>query len=203
MDVPSPAAGQSSGLLHCDACGAVIDPDLPNAWCPGCQAPLQVLVFPALFRASPEVRAQEAVQSQEEASCFSHPRKRAVVHCAQCGRFLCGLCDLEIGGRHLCPSCVGTDRARTGRVVGELENAHILYDRMALMLALWPVLLLWPLTVITSPAALYLAIRHWRDPARSLLPRTQTRLILAILLAGLQIVGWTVIFWLYCRRHFF
>src|SRR5271166_5060845 len=72
--------------------------------CPGCGLRVQVVVFPATKRtqagALPETLGGEA-----EASCFYHPESRAAVPCDECGRFLCRLCDLEVEGRHLCPSC--------------------------------------------------------------------------------------------------
>ena len=69
----------------------------------------------------------------------------------------------------------------------------ILVSGLALTLALVP-LLLWPFTLITAPAALFVAIRFWRAPG-SVVQRTKIRLILALFLALAQIVGWGIGFW--------
>src|SRR5215469_11439342 len=99
-------------LVSCTNCKAPLPEDVFN-WheltlCPGCRSPLQVEIFPALFRASTPGRSGEAVMEATESSCFYHPAKKAVIPCEACGRFLCGLCDCEFNGSHLCPSCLET-----------------------------------------------------------------------------------------------
>ena len=87
--------------------------------------------------------------------------------CGRCGRFLCALCDLDIGGRHLCPACVADGPPLTTATTasgertagGELANERFLYDRMALTLAAAPLLFLWPVTLFTAPVALFYAVR--------------------------------------------
>lgn len=126
-----------------------------------------------------------------EASCFYHPSKAAAVVCDACGRFLCALCDLELGGRHYCPPCL--EARRHLPVQSRLESRRILYDNVALALALLPVLTCFFLPV-TSPVAIAVAIWGWRKPS-SLLPRTKFRFVLAILIAllglGLGAAFWT------------
>ena len=96
--------------LICDHCRTVLPTAVVNTSepvaCPGCHAPLLARVFPAFSRAGTGGHASESVVSDEDASCFYHPRKKAVVPCVRCGRFLCALCDLEIDGQHLCPGCL-------------------------------------------------------------------------------------------------
>jgi len=123
----------------------------------------------------------------DEASCFYHPDKQAVIPCDSCGRFLCSLCDLELDNMHLCASCLETSQEK--RKIKNLENHRTLYDSVALHLAVLPVLI-WFTTIITAPVAVFLAIRHWKTPS-SIIRRTKIRLILAMLIAGGQIVGWT------------
>ena len=191
--------------LCCDRCrtalpDACFNTPAPVA-CPGCQAPLLVRVFPAFFHAPTVGRAAETVGSDEDASCFFHPRKKAVVPCGRCGRFLCALCDLDIGGRHLCPACVAdgppltaVTTASGGHMAGgELANERFLYDRMALTLAAAPLLFLWPVTLFTAPMALFYAVRYWNDPPRGLIPRRRSALIVAALLALLELAAWAVI----------
>jgi hypothetical protein len=130
-------------------------------------------------------RAQSA-----EGSYVLSARKRAVVPCSECGRFLCALCDIEFNGRHLCPQCLEVGEKK--HKMKSLETQRVLYDEIALTLAIIPVIFIWP-TVITAPMSLFIAIRHWRSPL-SIIPRTKIRFILAILLSGLQITGWMFLF---------
>lgn len=123
----------------------------------------------------------------DQASCFYHSQKRAVIPCDHCGRFLCALCDVEFGGRHLCPACLETGKKK-GRIVN-LDRHRVLYDSVALKIAVFPMITVW-FTLVTAPIALYLAIRHWKSPT-SLVRRTKIRFIFAVALAGLQILAWT------------
>jgi len=161
-------------------------PDL--APCPACGVPVQVEIFPALFRPTARGRGGEALMAERESSCFYHPQKKAVVPCQGCGRFLCALCDCELHGEHFCPACLEVGRQK-GRIT-RLENKRMLYDGVALSLAILPLLIFY-FTIITAPMALYIAIRYWNAP-RSIVHRTRIRLVLAILLATLQIVGWGI-----------
>ncbi len=122
-----------------------------------------------------------------EASCFYHPQKRASVPCAACGRFLCALCDVDLNGEHFCPACMDTGQKK-GKLT-QLENKRFLWDSAALGVALLP-LLMWPITMLTAPAAIVIAIAGWKKPS-SMIPRTRVRLYAALLIAGAQIVGWS------------
>jgi len=164
--------------------------------CHSCGAPLQVEVYPALFRRVTPGRDGEALVVEDEASCFYHPQKKAVVPCDACGRFLCALCDCELHGEHFCPGCLETGK-RKGRIK-RLENERTLYDSIALALATFPLLIFY-FTVVTAPMALFVAFRYWNAP-RSIVHRTKIRLVLAIILASLQVGGWAVaIFFLTTR----
>ena len=151
-----------------------------------------VEVFPALFRETAPGSAGEVLLTDSEAGCFFHAQKKAVVVCEACGRFLCALCDVELDGRHLCLGCVEASRKKN-QMQG-LENRRVLYDSMALGLALGPplTLALWFFTIFTAPMALYVALRYWKRPT-SITGRTQARRILAVLFATAQIVGWVVL----------
>src|SRR6202522_4376848 len=72
--------------------------------CPSCGAGNMVRAFPAMF-AERAAAAPEAALTGE-AACFDHPGKRAVAACQQCGRFVCQLCSVDMGGVAYCPSCV-------------------------------------------------------------------------------------------------
>ncbi len=159
--------------------------------CPVCHAPLQAMVFPAVLedRRSAGEQGLTTKLDDAEAGCFYHPAKRAVQACDGCGRFLCGLCDLELEGKHLCPGCL--EGGRTTGKIAKLQNRRVLHDNMALAVAVLP-LLMWPFTIISAPAALYMVVRHWKTPG-SIIPRTKVRFVIAAIFAIAQIVGWCLL----------
>jgi hypothetical protein len=177
--------------VSCTKCKAVLPgtlfnlPDLTP--CPSCASPIQVEIFPAFFRRIAPGRGAEAMLDETESSCFYHPQKKAILPCEGCGRFLCALCDCELDGRHYCPSCL--EAGRTKGKIKNLENHRVLYDDMALALAILsfvpPIIYFcW----ITAPLSLYLAIRHWKTPT-SIVHRTKARFVFAIVIAVLEIVA--------------
>ncbi len=203
----APTAVQSTtgtpGILLCDRCrlalpDAVLNTPEPVA-CPGCHAPLLARVFPAFRQGPAAPRAAESIGSDEDAACFYHARKKAVVPCGQCGRFLCALCDLELDGRHLCPGCVEAGRAANDQAAlqqGVPLRPRVLHDRIALLVAAVPLFpLLWFFTLLTAPVALFLSIRYWGEPDRSPIPRGRWRLVLAGLLALGQLAVWGYLFY--------
>ena len=174
----------------CNLC-YVLDPvweDSDTAVCSKCGAPTSVRVFPAMFQ--PRVATTQVSAEEGDAACYDHPNKRAVAHCGQCGRFVCALCSVDFRGEVWCPQCMaaGVEKKRTV----ELEQSRTLYDSLALAIVLTP-LLIWPLTIFSAPAALFVAIRYWNRPL-SLVRRSRWRAILAILIALAQIIAWTWFF---------
>jgi len=164
--------------------------------CPGCGAALQVEIYPALFRKVTPGRDGELLVVETEASCFYHPQKKAVLPCEGCGRFLCALCDCELHGQHFCPACLETGKKK-GKIK-RLENERTLYDNIALALAIYPMLIFY-LTIITAPMAMYIALRYWNAP-RSIVNRPKLRLIFAIFFAGLEVAGWALGFYFLTTR---
>ena len=64
--------------------------------------------------------------------------------------------------------------------MARLENHRVLWDSIALAVALWPlVLFFWP-AAPGSLAAIFISIRYWKRPG-SLVPRTKWRFVAAIL----------------------
>src|SRR5262245_42568707 len=177
----------NSPLVQCPECrGSLLDgvfnqSDLVP--CPTCGVPLQIELFPAFFRRISPGRDAEAVMIEGESSCFYHPAKKAVVPCDACGRFLCALCDCELNAKHYCPGCLETGKSK-GKIKN-LENRRTLNDSTALMVAFVP--------FFGPPVSLFLAIRYWNAPT-SVVRRSKWRLILAIILSVLQIIGWVLIF---------
>lgn len=156
--------------------------------CTRCDLPHRVDLFPAALTRNLSVTGGETRVSDEEAGCFYHPGKKAVVACESCGRFLCALCDVDLSGRHICFTCLDTRQKKKKDT--DLENHRTLYDGIALRLAVFPLLIFW-FTIITAPMSLYMSLRYWNAPS-SIVGRTRYRLVLAVILASLQIIAWSV-----------
>ena len=184
-------------MIACPDCGhpfdaAAIGADgsvtsVTSAACPGCARPTRLRLFPAAFRR--QEAAAPAAAAPAEATCFFHAEKRAVLPCQACGRFLCALCDLEVAGRHLCPTCAA--RRAADPAEERFVRERTLWDSVALSLATYPMVIFY-LTILTAPAAIFIALRHWKSP-RSLVPRTRVRFVVALTLAVGQVVGWVVL----------
>lgn len=177
--------------LHCMKCKAPLPPDRFNTVspepCPACGVSVHTFVFPALYREPEEGEASTPVVLDNEAGCFYHPGKKATIACEGCGRFLCALCDVELGERHVCTGCLDSEKKK-----GKLENlskSRVLYDEAALALAILP-LLMWPATILTAPATLFVVARYWKSPG-SIVPRSKFKFVLATLVALIEIGGWT------------
>jgi hypothetical protein len=155
--------------------------------CPSCGVLVQVDVFPALFREPLSGTSGETLLVDGEAGCFYHPKKKAVVSCSACGRFLCALCDVEFNDQHLCTSCLETGKKK--HKIKNTENHRTLYDSIVLTLAVVPMLIIWP-SIITAPVVIFMAIRYWNAPT-SIIPRTKARLIVALIIGSLQTIGWS------------
>ena len=175
--------------LFCTRCNQGLPEEDWNApemrRCSSCDASFRALTFPALLR---EQRPVEPAQlgSEGDATCFYHPRKKAVIPCDNCGRFLCALCEIEFRGERWCPGCLESGQRKRTNL--HLETRRTNHDSIALALATFPALLFWP-SLLCAPMAIYVAVRYWRAPA-GILPRTRIRYYLAIGLAASQLVAW-------------
>lgn len=172
----------------CNRCDALVPPwevgSGDDAVCPFCGAQSAVRVFPAVFHK--RLEPASAVAETGDATCFDHASRRAIAHCSQCGRFVCQLCSIDFQSTIWCPHCFAAGFA--GKHSVELEQGRTLYDSIAVTLALVP-LLLWPFTILTAPAAVFVAFVFWRRPI-SLVHRNRWRMVAAIVLGLLQIAGW-------------
>lgn len=163
------------------------DPSVQSA-CPSCRADIRVDAFPALFHDVAPGSSGEALFTEGESSCFYHSAKKAVVPCEGCGRFLCSLCDIELDGKHLCPTCIekGVKKGKLERLQADVTR----YDDIAMLLAVVP-LIFFCVTVFTAPAALFIAVRHWNSPG-TVTPRGKWRFVAAIILSSLEMIGWGI-----------
>ena len=182
-----------SASLSCPKCRASLPENLappgsPRA-CGSCGQPVEGLVFPAYYRPLASGKAAETLVALEDAGCFYHPQSRAQVPCDACGRFLCALCDIELGGQHLCPACVNSGSKK--KRLHQLDGNRVLYGGIALMVGFLPLIVFWPLTIVTGPLTIFIAIYGWRKPL-SLTGPNRLSYVLAIILGLLQIVGWAL-----------
>jgi hypothetical protein len=187
--------------IACPKCRAVLGAEFFNqpAWgfCPSCEVELHLDIFPALFREE-KIVSGEAIQAPGEASCFYHPEKKAAVVCDSCGRFVCSLCDVDLDGRHLCPTCLEAGRQK-GKIA-KLEHARTRHDQIALSIAVLPILIFY-FTLLTAPTALFYAIWHWKSPGSIVPNHRRLNLVIAIVISSMEIAGWVVFFtWLVIRK---
>jgi hypothetical protein len=180
-------------VIQCPACRASLMDGVFNrpdfSPCPACGVPLQVTVFPAMFRRVTTGQNAETILVEGESSCFYHPQKKAVLPCDGCGRFLCALCDCPLDSGHFCPACL--EAGRTRGKIRSLDQQRILFDSIALGLVIYPVITVFffYLTIISAPVALFLSIRYWNAPM-GIVRRTKARFVAAAAIATLEILGW-------------
>jgi hypothetical protein len=101
-----------------------------------------------------------------------------------------------LNGQHLCPACLET--GRTKGKIKNLENQRTLFDSVALGLAIYPLIIFY-FTFVTAPIALYIAIRYWNSP-QSIVHRSKIRYVLAILVAGSEVIGWVIALYFIINR---
>jgi len=187
------AESSTTNVLYCTKCNRELPSFVFRAEgfrpCPYCAAKIEGILFPAFLNENSQYRPGQALLIATDSSCFYHPQKKAEVACEYCGRFLCALCEVEMEGKRLCPPCIETGKLK-GRIKS-LENRRVLYDSIALSLSILPLLIFY-LTFITAPISLYVAIRYWKAPT-SILHRGKWRMLLAIIFASTQIIGWGVV----------
>lgn len=177
-----------NALLQCPKCKALLTEVQVNRTeltpCLACGTPLQVEIFPALFRRMASGRDGEVLVVENEASCFYHPQKKAVVPCDACGRFLCALCDCQLKGGHFCPGCLESGQQK--KQIQGIETVRVLHSRTALMLSILPLF-------ITGLAALYIVLRYRKEPG-SLVAPMRWAFPAALILGSLQTLGFVVFF---------
>ncbi|MDO8544318.1 MAG: hypothetical protein Q7S40_28085 [Opitutaceae bacterium] len=179
--------------LACPNCKRVLE---THAWhdatagtCRRCNTDFEFIAFPALTARAAHVAAQ-AAGLDGDSVCYFHAQNRAESICEECGRLLCPVCVIAFAGKKMCPTCVAATRAsEAANVVGY----RTLFDGIALTVAGLP-LLIWPVTLVTAPVALGVVIYGWNKPGSLVRRRTRVRLVIAAVLALLQIAGWATFF---------
>ncbi len=190
--MPPEGDSQSAELL-CQKCQARLKTDHLNgewvssafdwlATCPKCHTEHLAHAYPALLRPAEKASAAEILEA-DEASCFYHETSRAEKSCSICGRFVCGLCHIKMGGRDLCPGCVGNRDLRK-RHISTANNRRTDYGRLILSLAYIPIFLFFAAFALL-PIAIYLTFRS-RNRPEALLKRKQPRLAIGLVLLLLE-----------------
>ena len=162
------------GAVTCPSCGRDLDPvERKAAWqsCPYCEKRLQVRVWPVVRQSS-----NAAAALSDQATCFFHPDKVFQACCQRCGRFVCALCDLQLGAEHVCPTCFERGRANSGVEAGKAEWRHrdVLYDSIAVTVG-WGWILFWPVIVAAIPTAIFLHVKYQKAPRSYVIPRSGWR----------------------------
>ena len=193
------ASASRPGLIRCPSCFTLLsgpwDDGAENVRaCERCLQELRITIFPPLYRV-PEPEGSSGVQALEgEATCFFHPEKRAERACDRCGRFLCALCDLPVGARHLCPSCLKAGDEE--KAVPELVNRRVSWGRLSLILSFTAfVPLLGILIFVSAPASVFLAIYGWNRPGSLVHGQRRISATFAILIGLAQIAGIIFVFY--------
>ena len=182
----TPAAPESStfrpapGTVMCPHCnGDVVPLETQTGWqsCPFCQKRLQIRFWRTVRQ-----NTSAAAAMPDQATCFFHPDKAFQACCQRCGRFVCALCDLQLGAEHVCPTCFERGRTDSGLAGGKAEWRHrdVLYDSIAVALG-WGWIILWPVIVAALPIAIFLHVKYRKAPRAYLLPRSGWRFWVAYL----------------------
>ena len=172
-DVPAESRAGAKAV-RCPNCGGEVVPIVTDTgWqsCPSCANRLQACLWP-LIRPS----AKAAVALSDQATCFFHPDKAFQACCQRCGRFVCALCDLELGAEHICPACFERGRTHSGGDVSKAEWRYrdVLYDSIAVTVG-WAWILFWPVIVAAIPSVITLHVKYRKAPRSYLIPRSGWR----------------------------
>ena len=190
------------GTIPCPNCaGGFVPIESETGWqsCPWCATEVQALLWPVI-----KPNANPAVALSDQATCFFHPEKAFQACCQRCGRFVCALCDLQLGSEHVCPTCFERGRADSGPEAAKAEWRYrdVLYDSIALTIG-WAWILFWPSFIAALPAAIFMHVRYRKAPRSYLVPRRGWRFWFAYV--GLVwppiLVGVTMFAARMARRH--
>ena len=166
-------ASSPNGLapVTCPHCSIDIPSDSLWERCPYCQKWLQIRIWPIVRQNNNAVTALS-----DQATCFFHPDKAFQACCNRCGRFMCALCDLQLGAEHVCPTCFERGRSDSAAEAGKAEWRYrdVLYDSIALTIG-WVWILFWPLLVVALPGAIFLHVKYRKAPRSYLIPRAGWR----------------------------
>ncbi len=155
--------------------------------CPRCKRQSITVAFPALVGGGRPPALPDDPPREGEAACFYSAGRRATRECGHCGVLISDAWAAQWGSDTVCLKCL--EHLRQKGEDSRFQSNRVLWDNIALTLSLLPfTFILWWSVIFTAPAALFIAIRHWNSP-RSIVPRGRARLVIAIILAFLQVCG--------------
>jgi hypothetical protein len=160
------------GAVACPSCaGDVVPTEIGWQTCSYCEKRLQIHVWPVVRQ-----NTNAATALSDQATCFFHPDKAFQVCCRRCGRFVCALCDLQLGAEHVCPICFERGRADSGAEASKAEWRYrdVLYDSIALTVG-WGWILFWPTIVAAIPTVIFLHVKYRKAPRSYLIARSGWR----------------------------
>jgi len=162
------------GAAPCPSCGGdVIPVETETGWqsCLSCANRLQICLWPVVRQ-----NTNAAAALSDQATCFFHPDKAFQACCQRCGRFVCSLCDLQLGAEHVCPTCFERGRGDSGAEPGKAEWRYrdVLYDSIAVTVG-WGWIIFWPTIVAAIPAVIFLHVKYRKAPRSYLIPRSGWR----------------------------
>jgi hypothetical protein len=164
--------------VPCPSCGGQVAPiESETGWqsCHSCANRLQVCLWPVVQRNN-----NAATALSDQATCFFHPEKAFQACCQRCGRFVCALCDLQLGAEHVCPACFERGRADSGAEASKSEWRHrdVLFDSIALTVG-WAWIFFWPVIIAAIPTVIFLQVKYRKAPRSYLIPRSGWRFWMA------------------------
>jgi len=153
--------------IACPKCRQPLTPPSPGAEtslvCPECATEFTAYLSDAVQ--PPELSPGLSTPVNEgDASCFFHEDRSAERTCDGCGRFICSVCDLPLGDRHLCPSCI---EAAMKSSSSSFVRGRVRWDWIAFLMGVSPILgglFFWWALPITGAAAIFLSVMAFRRP---------------------------------------
>ena len=163
-----------TSAVPCPSCGGDVAPiETETGWqlCPSCTKQLQICLWPVARQ-----NGNAAAALSDQATCFFHPDKAFQACCQRCGRFVCALCDLQLGAEHVCPACFERGRGDSDVEAGKAEWRYrdVLYDSIAFTVG-WAWILFWPVIVAAIPTVIVLHVKYRKAPRAYLIPRSGWR----------------------------
>jgi B-box zinc finger len=159
--------------------------------CPVCGTRMTISGFPALGQSTPASGTGERAVDGD-AACFFHPEKKASMVCDQCGRYICALCDLPIGKRHLCPTCLESGLEKQERMP-ELLTKRLSWGKLSLFISLAVPVFCFPLAPISGAAAVFCGVYGWNKPGSLVKGRRRGLAFFGILIGLLQVISGIVV----------
>lgn len=155
--------------------------------CGSCRRTNRVHLFPAfLGKNRKQSSAAEKTLSDSDASCFYHPELKATAICDDSGRFICANCTIDWRGATLSFEAL---RKRQQKASDEtLITKALMWDDVALTFAILPIFV-YPFLIFTAPATLFIVIWKWKAGPFGVIRKSRFRMILAGLIALLEIAG--------------